>query len=99
MADYLTAKAWQLEAERVMPDIFNSGAKSAEGGMADDVKFWIKAVFLRGKMKPVADALIVQFLRDRTPHYNIRHVIDNMERAGEIKKELVNGIVFWRPLY
>jgi hypothetical protein len=98
VADYLTAKAWQLEAERVMPDIFAATTKSTEGSVADDVKFYIKAIFLRGR-RPVADALLVQFLRDRTPHYNIRHVIDAMERAGEIKKELLHGIVAWRPMY
>lgn len=90
MCDFITAKGWLLEAEHVMPDIFNAGGRTIDSSAIEEAKFFLKKLYIRDG-RPVSEHLLVAFLRDRIPAHNIARVIEIMEKSRDIKRVLDKG--------
>lgn len=95
--DVQTARAWLLEAEEQMTDIFSS-AYSTEGDIINDTKHFIMKLYFRDGKKPVGEHLIYAYLRDRMPSYNIAKAIEVMVRSKDIQMVGINGQAAYIPL-
>jgi hypothetical protein len=96
LGDFFTARGWLLEAEQHITDIFDTMAKSIDTPHINDTMFFIRRIFFKDH-KPVSEALIYEYLRNRAPVNNIARIIEIMLKSGAITKTLVNGLACYIP--
>lgn len=96
--DFETARAWLLEAEESMNEIFDSMAYAGEGSVINDTWHFISKVYHRDGKKPVGEHLIYAYLRDRMPSHNIAKTIEVMVRSKDIQMVGINGLAAYIPL-
>ncbi len=80
--EFNTALGWLIEAESAMPDIFKSGAASADAKAMDEIYHYI---VVNDNGKGVPEQRINKFAGERIPIHSIMRVIEVMERSGRIK--------------
>ena len=86
LSDCLTARHWLLEAERVMPDVFNKMVKSIDGAIIDEALLFVRQIYARDGGKAVSEPLLYNYLRDKTTVGNIEKIIQVMQRSNQIKR-------------
>jgi hypothetical protein len=96
LEDYQRAHNWLLEVEAVMVDIFKSMAQGGDSRAIEDTWHFIWAAYSKGK-KPISSHIIVRFLAERVPSYNVPRVIETMVSANFIR--VVARDVMGNPLY
>lgn len=82
---------WLLEAEAFMPDIFKSMNAGGDSRVIEDTWYFIYQIYMK-KKEPIAEHRIVHFLQERVPAHNVSRILDVMQRANIIEKQL-NGFV------
>lgn len=82
-----TALDWLIEAELYMPDIFKAMTSGGDARVIEDTWHYMYTAYLK-KKEPIRENRLVMFLQERTPAHNINNIIEVMERAGFIKKQL-----------
>lgn len=94
--DYETGKAWLLEAESHMPDIFKNMSQTPEARAMEDARFYMTQ--LNGATRgPVPEHFLINFLKDRVPSHSINKVIEVMVRSKQMEAVVVNGVVHYKP--
>lgn len=80
--DFNKAMGWLLEAEVFMPEIFQSGAGSADSKAMDEILHFVQASGAKG----INEHKIINFARTHVQYsHNIIKVLEIMERSGMIK--------------
>jgi len=78
--DFNRAMAWLVEAERVMPSIFQVGAVAPDSRVMDEILYFIKQ-----RKGGVPEHVIVNFARQKVSSYQIKSVLDTMQASRMIQ--------------
>lgn len=81
--DFNRAMSWLLEAEEMMPEIFQAGAVGGDAKAMDEIYHYIKVADIRGK--GISEHKVINFARERVPAHSVLRVIEVMEKSGLIK--------------
>ena len=79
--DFNRAMGWLLEAESMMPEIFQAGGTGTDARAIDEIRHYI-GVADRGDGVP--EHQIINFARSRVPMHSILRVIEIMTASGQI---------------
>jgi hypothetical protein len=77
--DFNQAMTWLIEAERLMPKIFQEGAIVPDSRIMDEVAHFVK---MNGKVK---EYLIYNFIRERIGAMHIKYIMEALQAARLIK--------------
>jgi hypothetical protein len=77
---YSEALNWLMEAETYMPDIFKSMMSGGDSNSMEEAWNYVWTIYAKER-KPVHEARLVHFLRERVPAHSIMRVIDIMVRS------------------
>jgi len=83
------AFSWLFAAEDLMPDIFKAMQVDNTVKVMDECWHFAYQTYLREGNKPVAEYRIIEFLKQRVPVQNIMHVMNIMEKAKLLEKEML----------
>lgn len=95
--DYDTAHDWLLEAERIMPDIFEAMGSTLDSRTLDDALAFIKKIHARDG-RAVSQHLIYEYLRNRLPIHAVEKGIEIMEKSKQIQRIIHQGVSAFVPL-
>ncbi len=87
-AAFNTAMGWLLEAESVMPGIFQAGAAGADGKVMEEIVHFIATM---NSGKGVSEHLINRFASKRLPIHTVGRVIDLLVASGQIEMTGMNS--------
>lgn len=81
---------WLLEAEFFMPDIFKSMSGTSHGQLIQETWHFVYKAYMsqKGDRKPIGKARIVNYLQARTPAHNVARVLEVMESANLLRRQL-----------
>lgn len=82
LEDFERAKAWLVEAEGGMEDIFKAGAFSTDGKVMEEAQHFVA---ISDKGKGISETVLVRFIKERVPVHAVMRVVEIMERSGMIK--------------
>lgn len=92
MEDVERARVWLLEAERTMPEIFKDMSGKSDRDVIQDLHGYVWQIYMApdatgapGK-KPIHLSRLHAFLQNRTPAYNIPHLIKTCVAGGILKE-------------
>lgn len=85
------ALMWLLEAEHFIPDIFKSMANTSHSQILQDTWHYVFDTWRREKQKPVNEARVLNFISQRVPAHNVRRVLEILETAGYLRRQLGAG--------
>lgn len=94
LEDFLRAKFWLLSAEERMPDIFRAMVQRSDIQVIDELHYFMWKIWAT-EQKPVHQARIYDFLKNRVPSEKIPRILDLMMKANII--ELLAGTNLYRP--
>jgi len=94
--DFEIAKYWLLEMEETIPDIFKSMTSGGDSAVMDECWHFVWQTFSREK-RPIVEARVVAFLRDRAPSHNVMRVLEIMVRTQMIKSEITSAGIAYTP--
>jgi hypothetical protein len=80
VVDFNTAFGWLIEVEETMPMIFQVGSVSPDSRVMDEVVH-----FMKQQGKGISEHLIVDFIRQQVPGYNVKNIMDTLIAARLIK--------------
>ena len=100
LADFERAKSWLLDAELTMPDVFRAmRQKSDEQLINESYQFlysnWASVV--REKRQPIPEAVLWNFIKERTTSDKIKGVIEAMIRSDLIRGGTKPGTYIPQP--
>jgi len=79
VVDFNRAMNWLVEAEIVMPCIFQLGATAPDSRIMDEIVY-----FVRQHKKGVPEHVVVNFARTKANAYTIKGILDMMQQAHQI---------------
>lgn len=82
LEDVERAKAWLLEAEALMPDVFRAMLGKSDKDVVDELHLWLQSRYIANKKQPIEGALLRQFLLDRVPHDKVESILTMADRAN-----------------
>lgn len=94
--DFELAKYWLLEMEETIPDIFKSMTSGGDSAVMDECWHFVWQTWSKEK-RPVAEARVVAFLRDRAPSHNVIRILEIMVRTQMVKSELTSAGIVYTP--
>ncbi len=75
------ALTYLLEAEQLMPDIFKAMAIGGDAKAMKECWHFVYSIFMK-ENKPIIEARIIDFLRERVPVQNVMRILEVMEKGG-----------------
>lgn len=81
---------WLAEAETNMPDIFKAISSGGDSRIIEETWHFVYKLFLKEK-EPILAKRIFVFVQARTPSHNVEKVVQVMEKAGFLEKQLTKG--------
>lgn len=87
---------WLIEAERFMPDIFKAMASGGDIKVIEDTLYYTYQEWLKNQDEGVSEEVILLFLQERAPAYNVPIILNIMVKTGLLKKHL-DGYIPKRP--
>lgn len=101
--DFQQALAWMIEAEEAMPQIFMEMVGKSDGQVMAELAHFVRAQFesvMPGlKAQPVRRGLLVNFLRNKVPSYQIDKIIETACEAEMIQKAMMpNTEIRYKPV-
>lgn len=93
-SDFSRAKKWILDAERLMPDVFNAMTVKSDAQLISDLHrhCWdLYANIERNKRRPLQEEILWDFLQDRTTSERIPRIIESALRSGALAKGTYPG--------
>ena len=81
--DFERAKAWLIQAEYYMPDVFKEMVHQSDGQVIMDLHFFMWQLWVKDK-KPLHEARLINFLSNRVPTDRIIRVIEIAQRSNII---------------
>lgn len=98
--DFQQALAWMLEAEELMPQIFMELTGKSDGQVMNELYFYVYSLFNTGPVKgqAVRRGLVVNFLRNKVPAWQVDKVIEMACEAELLQKSMgVGGDIRYKP--
>lgn len=92
MEDVERAKVWLLGAERTMPEIFKDMSGKSDRDVIQDLHGYVWQMYMKvdhegqPQKKPIHLSRLHAFLQNRTPAYNIPHLIKTCVAGGVLKE-------------
>ena len=86
LIDLERAIAWLLEAEKLMPDIFRDMIGKSDWQIIEEMHYFVTALYLKNKSKPVDGGLIYQFLAQRVPSDKPAKIMELAERSNVLAR-------------
>lgn len=83
--DFNRARDWLLEAEVLMPNVFREMVQKSDVQVIEELYFYSWQLYLKDK-KPIHEARIINFLKNRVPAERISRVLDVAVRANIFDK-------------
>lgn len=93
--DYIRAKAWLLEAEVFMPDIFRAMVMKSDSDLLQDLHFYMWQVYSK-EQKPIHRARLISFLQTKVPADKIYRILD-VAIAGGLIQDIGEELYVPRP--
>lgn len=96
LSDFNRGRAWLLDAETRMPDVFRSMVVKSDVELAKDAHYYLYVSYSkiqRELRKPLLDSDLYKFLENKTTSDRIPAVIKMMEKVGRIKRTTLGGII------
>jgi hypothetical protein len=87
---FVEALDWLVEAEGMMPDIFKSMTMGSANRVIDDTYHHVYTLYMKEKMKPIAEHRIIAFIRERVPIHDVMRVLEVMTRSGLLEEKIVD---------
>jgi len=100
LGDFLRAKKWLLSAEEFMPDVFKAmRQRSDEQLIRESYQFLYSqyASVVREKRQPLPEAILWNFIQERTTSDKIKPIIEAMERSDLIRRGTKPGTYVPQP--
>ena len=76
---YRTALGWLLDAEHYMTDVFKAMVVGGDSRVMEETWHYVRQ---RSAKTPLSQAAVYRFVAERTPAYNINHIMDAMLKTG-----------------
>lgn len=99
--NFQEALGWMLEAEEVMPKLFNDMIGRSDGQVMNEAYHFIRSQWDSTspalREQPVKKSLLANFLRYKIPHYQIESFIGAMLSADLLTPITKNGTVYYKP--
>ena len=86
LLDLDRAKAWLLEAEGVMPDIFRAMLGKSDASIIEELHRYFLAFYLKHNSKPFDVDLIWNFIGERVPSEKTKFIMDLAINTGVIAR-------------
>lgn len=83
LSDFERAKTWLLDAEERMPDVFREMLQRSDIQVIDELHFYLWKIWAKTK-KPIHQARLFDFLKNRVPSEKVQRIIDIMIKANII---------------
>lgn len=96
LADTQRAIAWLVSAESTMPDIFREMVGKSDGEIIRELHFFMWKLWSRDQ-RPMHEARLINFLKDRVPHEKILRIIEIAERANIITRQQGSSLYVPKP--
>jgi hypothetical protein len=99
VADFNRALGWIIEAERLMPRIFQDGPRSVENKIMEEVHYYMTQLDIAGT--GVAEHRVKNFVLQRVSVNSYRNFFDAMQDGGYIKRighDKLTKESLWTPL-
>ena len=96
--NFAEALDWLVELEGAMPDVFKSLKVGGDARAIEDCMHYIFQKYHKLGKKPVPDHMIVAFLQERVPAHSVDRILDVMERARLIEKQIAGKGTGFIPL-
>jgi len=94
LEDYTRAQGWLLETELSMPEIFREMVQRSDIQVIDELHFFLWKIWSKEK-KPIHQARLIDFLKNRVPSEKIEKIITICEKANIIER--LAGTETYRP--
>jgi len=96
--DYQRALDWLLEMEANIDDVFRAMGSKGDGNIMEETYHFIFKKYMATK-QPVLEHVVVSFVSERAPSYNVMRIIELMEKSNQIVKEITpSGRFGFKPL-
>jgi len=82
--DFNTGMGWMLEAEELMPEIFQAGIIGADAKAMDEIHNFMTQKGAFGT-KSMSETTLVNEARKHAPAHSVMRMLEIMERGGQIK--------------
>lgn len=82
---------WLYEAELYMPEIFKAMSNTSHSEIIEECWNFLFQAYNKAGKKPVPRTRIVKYLSQRTPAHNVDRIIEVMESAGLMRRELTKA--------
>ena len=93
--DFQRAKAWLLEVEFYMPDVFKEMVHQSDGQVIQDLHFFMWKMFVKDK-KSIHESRLISFLSQRVPSDRVLRVLEVAERSNVLKR--YSGSQMFEPI-
>lgn len=100
LSDFHRARAWLLEAEKFMPDMFHAMTAKSDDALLRDLHYVLYAEYSKIGLKdrrPIKNQFLVNYLRSRVPSERIDRLIKTAEAAGLMHKDKNSFEASWIP--
>lgn len=81
---------WLAQAEENMPDIFKAISSGGDSRIIEETWHFVYKLYMKEKAPILAKRIFV-FVQARTPSHNVEKVVQVMEKAGYLEKQLTKG--------
>ena len=85
--DFQRARAWMLEAEALMPDIFRAMVGKSDFQVIEELHIFLVAKWQATGGKSVSKALLMAFLASMVPGNKALEIMMQAEQAGHIRRD------------
>jgi hypothetical protein len=86
LADFIRGRAWLLEAERAMPDIFREMIGKSDQQVIEELHYYVTAVWAKDRQQAVNGEKIMEFLLQRVPTEKAQKVMQAAAAANYIQR-------------
>lgn len=95
--DIERALTWLCDAERTMPDIFREMVNRSDASVLQELHLFAWREWLRSGKKPLPEAALIGFLRDRVPSEKLLRVLEIAERSDMLARVAGESAYVPRP--
>jgi hypothetical protein len=97
--DFQQALGWMIEAENAMPQVFMEMVGKSDGQVMNELYYFVRTLWdsPMQRQQPVRRGMLVNFLRNKVPAWQIDKVLEAACEAELIQKTLVGAEIKFKP--
>lgn len=85
--DFLRARAWLIESEETIPDIFRSmSTVGGDSAILQETWHFVYTVFIKSGKRPIPQASLYLFLSEKAPSYRHEQIVKALKLSGLLKE-------------